>query len=56
MKKVTVTGKLPLKKATVSKLNDNQMNNIEGGQRVSMMGTLCYPGSCPTVSCRVYCL
>jgi natural product precursor len=33
MKKVSLKGKLSLNKVTVSKLNKDQMNNVNGGQR-----------------------
>lgn len=39
MKKIKLDGKLSLNKETIAKLNDNQMNNIQGGQGSSL--TVC---------------
>lgn len=38
MKKIKLTGKLSLNKETVAKLNDDQMNNINGGGTIVTIG------------------
>jgi bacteriocin-like protein len=45
MKKIKFNGKLQLHKQTIAKLNDNQMNNIQGGYS----STECYT---PKYSCN----
>ena len=49
MKKVTVKSKLSLNKETIAKLNNEQMNVVMGGQKVSVV----YYNTCPYSNCQV---
>ncbi|UTW64790.1 class I lanthipeptide [bacterium SCSIO 12643] len=50
MKKLKLTGKLSLNKETISKLNDEQMNDVNGG-RGSGSDRLCSNIPCATTGC-----
>ncbi len=50
MKKVTLTGKLSLNKETVSKLNNEQMNVINGGGPVKTPACQSYYRCCAIAS------
>lgn len=45
MKKIKLTGKLSLNKETITKLNDDQMNQVEGGATVMTQ--------CDQVTCNI---
>jgi natural product precursor len=47
MKNVKSLGKLSLKKETVARLNDAQMNDVKGGS-IQVITTKCYVISVPT--------
>jgi hypothetical protein len=49
MKKIKFEGKLNLKKETVSRLNDAQMNHVKGGIFWSLFN--CHSGNCGTAGC-----
>jgi hypothetical protein len=46
MKKVKLTGKLSLNKETVTKLNNEQMNSINGGYFTIPSGVITLGGNC----------
>jgi len=55
MKKIKLNSKLSLKKETIAKLNDEQMNTVKGGTVGGNVcvkpSSQCYTYTCPTNNC-----
>ena len=53
MKKIQLNKKLQLNKETVANLNNDQMNNINGGGVFSWFGATCQQTLCKDAKCTV---
>ena len=55
MKKLKLNGKLSLNKETISKLNDDQMNKLMGGETTVGSDQLCTDLTCPVIKTLQHC-